>query len=356
MNKLMQEHRAKFGEFEVIDWVDEEQIAQLRQRIDVDVPLELHWSWEYGSEVAELRSLYEKGKVNQWNAELDIDWDAPYSKDEWIITPEGSLLAQVCALQGKDEATQKAAAFDEMAYLLSQLLHGEQAALQLCGQLTNICEKMDEKWYASSQVIDEARHIEVFAKLLERKAGTIYPIAPTLKTLLEILLAAEGVQKKCLGMQTLFEGMAVGIMDLFRSQSTNALFSDVIRRVERDEARHAAFGVLMMRRMVRDASSAEMASMEDWSFEILEALNANQQLDMLKTLGPKYDVDPEQTTAMMTGLENFADINCLAYMHTVVPNLKRLGLLTERTESRWREVGMLVDRRPKILDTLPPLD
>jgi hypothetical protein len=352
----MQEHRAKFGEFEVIDWVDEEQIAQLRQRIDVDVPLELHWSWEYGSEVAELRSLYEKGKVNQWNAELDVDWDAPYSKDEWIITPEGSLLAQVCALQGKDEATQKAAAFDEMAYLLSQLLHGEQAALQLCGQLTNVCEKMDEKWYASSQVIDEARHIEVFAKLLERKAGTIYPIAPTLKTLLEILLAAEGVQKKCLGMQTLFEGMAVGIMDLFRSQSTNALFSDVIRRVERDEARHAAFGVLMMRRMVRDASSAEMASMEDWSFEILEALNANQQLDMLKTLGPKYDVDPEQTTAMMTGLENFADINCLAYMHTVVPNLKRLGLLTERTESRWREVGMLVDRRPAILDTLPPLD
>ena len=59
---------------------------------------------------------------------------------------------------------------------------------------------------------------------------------------------------------------------------------------------------------------------------------------------------------MMTGLENFADINCLAYMHTVVPNLKRLGLLTERTESRWREVGMLVDRRPEILDTLLPLD
>ena len=31
-------------------------------------------------------------------------------------------------------------------YLLSQLLHGEQAALQLCAvSLTNVCEKMDEK-------------------------------------------------------------------------------------------------------------------------------------------------------------------------------------------------------------------
>jgi hypothetical protein len=352
----MQEHRTKFGEFEVIDWVDEKQIAEMRGRLDVTVPLELHWSWEYGSEVAELRSLYEKGKVNQWNAELDIEWDTPCTNDEWIMTPEGSLLAQVCAMQGKDEATQKAAAFDEVAYLISQLLHGEQAALQLCGQLTNVCEKMDEKWYAASQVVDEARHIEALSKFMGRKMGTIYPIGSTLKVLLDMLLEVKGMKFKVLGMQTLFEGMAVGIMDLMRSQSKNALFTDIIRRVERDEARHAAFGVLMMRRIVRDASDDEKASMEDWSFEILEALNANQQLDMLKTLGPKYDIDPVQATTMITGLENFADINCLAYMHTVVPNLKGLGLLTERTESQWRDVGMLVDKRPEALESLPPLD
>ena len=39
MNKLLQEHRAKFGEFEVIDWVDEGEIASLRDQIDVDVAL-----------------------------------------------------------------------------------------------------------------------------------------------------------------------------------------------------------------------------------------------------------------------------------------------------------------------------
>ena len=93
-----------------------------------------------------------------------------------MLNPQASLLAQVCALMGKDEATQKAAAFDELDYLLSQLLHGEQAALQLCGQLTNVCDKMDEKWYAASQVIDEARHVEAISKFLPRKMGTIYPI------------------------------------------------------------------------------------------------------------------------------------------------------------------------------------
>ena len=112
----------------------------------------------------------------------------------------------------------------------------------------------------------------------------------------------------------------------------------------------------MMRRIVRESDTSELEDMEDWSFSILEALNGNQQLDMLKLFGPKYDIDAKQITTMMTGLENFAELNCLAYMHTVVPNLKRLGLLTERTESQWREVGMLVDKRPKELDEFPPLD
>jgi len=342
VEKLIQEHRKRFGDFEVIDFVDDEAVKRLRDQIEVDVPLELHWTWNYGSEVRELRNLYEKGNVNQWNAETDLDWSIPVSRDDWVVAPEASMLAQITAMMGKDEATQKSAAFDEINYLLSQLLHGEQAALQLCGQLTNVCDKMDEKWYAASQTIDEARHIEAFSKFLQRKMGTIYPIGGTLKTLLDILLEAETAQKKTLGMQTLFEGMAVGIMDLLRSECRNPLLVETLRRVEQDEARHAAFGVLMMRRVVRDAEPEQRDEMEDWAFSILEALNANQQLDMLHLLGPKYGIDPEATTKIFLALPNFAELNSMAYMHTVVPNLRNLGLITERTEEGWRRAGMLV--------------
>ena len=345
MRKLLEEHRKLFGEFEVIDFVDEAKIQELRNRIDTGVPLSVHWTWEYGSEVQELRKLYEKGKTGQWNAETDLDWETPVSNDEWVMNPQASLLAQACALTGKDEATQKAAAFDELNYSLSQLLHGEQAALQLCGQLTNVCPTMDQKWYAASQTIDEARHVEALSKFLARKMGTIYPVGATLKFLLDELLQAEGFEKKCLGMQTLFEGTAVGIMDMMRSESRNDLFTDMIRRIEQDEARHAAFGVLTMRRVVADAGPERMAELEDWAYEILETLNANQQLDMLRLLGPKYDIDPEDITRVLLGLPNFAELNSLAFMHTVVPNLKRLGLITERTEPEWRKKGMMVDQR-----------
>jgi hypothetical protein len=344
MEKLIQEHRRRFGDFEAIDFVDEKEVTRLRDQIDVDVPMELHWTWNYGSEVAELRNLYEKGKVNQWNAETDLDWGVPCSKDEWLMNPEASVLAQVTKLMGKDEATQKAAMFDEINFILSQLLHGEQAALQLCGQLTNVCDKMDEKWYAASQVIDEARHIEALSKFMQRKFGTIYPIGATLKTLLDILLEADTVQKKTLGMQTLFEGMAVGIMDMMRRECRNPLMTNMIHRIEQDESRHAAFGVLMMRRVVREAEPEQMVEMEEWAFSILEALNANQQLDMLKLLCPKYGIEPDVVVQMALSLPNFAELNSMAYMHTVVPNLVNLGLLTERTRDQWKSLGMMWTR------------
>jgi hypothetical protein len=344
VDKILADHRKQLGNFEVIDWVDEDELSRLRGHLDIEAPVELHWTWEYGSEVEELRNLYEKGKRGQWNAADDVDWSAPVSKDEWVLNPEASMLANLCKLMGKDEATQKAAAFDELAFTVSQLLHGEQAALQLCGQLTNVCEKLDEKFYAASQVADEARHVEVFARFLSEKMGTIYPIGGTLKILLEMLLQAEGAQKKTLGMQTLFEGMAVGVMDLMKQECRNPLFSDILYRVQGDESRHAAFGVLTMRRVVAEATPEEMVEMEDWSFDILEALNANQQMDMLKLIGPKYDIDPTVTTQMVTALPNFAEINSMIYTHSVVPNLRNLGLLTERTESRWREKGMISDQ------------
>jgi hypothetical protein len=347
VNRLMQEHRKRFGDFEVIEFVDDQEITRLREKTDVAAPLTLNWTWEYGSEVEELRNLYEKGKVNQWNAERDLDWSTPVSKDGWVMNPEASMLAQLCKLMGKDEATQKAAAFDELAHLLSQLLHGEQAALQLCGQLTNVCDKMDEKWYSASQVIDEARHIEALSKFLSRKMGAIYPINPTLKVLLDELLRAETARKKTLGMQTLFEGMAVGIFDLLRRESRNALLEDMIHRVEQDESRHAAFGVLTMRRAVREADATEKAEMEDWAFGILEALNANQQLDMLRLLGPKYGIDGENITKLSLTMANWAELNSLVYMHTVIPNLRNLGLVTERTEDQYRKLGMLYDKQSR---------
>ncbi len=343
MEKLLAEHRRSLGDFEIIDFTDSSVVEDIRGRVDVDVPVSLHWTWSYESEHEGLNALYEKGKVGQWNAQLDLDWSTSVEADEWTLDPQGSMLAQVVQLMGGSEAAQKEATRDETAYVISQLLHGEQAALQLCGQLTNVCSEIDQKLYAASQVIDEARHVEVFAKFLREKMGTVHPIGADLKTLLDVLLQAEGMEKKVLGMQTLFEGMAVGIMDMIRRDSRNNLLRNMLHRVEQDEARHAAFGVLNMRRIVRDASRDSMEDMEDWAFGILETLNANQQLEMLRLFEGKYGYEAEAVVAATVRLPDFADLNSTPYMHTVIPNLRNLGLITERTEDHWRRVGMMAN-------------
>jgi hypothetical protein len=107
----------------------------------------------------------------------------------------------------------------------------------------------------------------------------------------------------------------------------------------------------MMRRVVRDASTEQKNEMEDWAFSILEALNANQQLDMLHALGPKYGLDPERITRAMLGMEQWATLNSLPYMHTVIPNLRNLGLITERTDAQWRKAGMMVESQPGVKGT-----
>jgi hypothetical protein len=137
-------------------------------------------------------------------------------------------------------------------------------------------------------------------------------------------------------------------MDFMRSQSRTPLLTELLRRVEQDESRHAAFGVLMMRRVVREATAEQKNEMEDWAFSILEALNANQQLDMLHELGPKYDIDPEQITRAFLAIPEWSTVNAIPFMHTVIPNLRNLGLITERTESSWRRVGMMVESAPGV--------
>src|SRR2546428_728327 len=223
MEKILGEYRRQLGDFEVVD-IDEDRVAALRRELDVDVPVDLHWTWTYASEVEELRALYERGKKGQWNAEADIDWSIPFPRDEWFLPREG---------------------------------------------------------------------------------------------------------------------MAVGIFDIIQKGSTNSLLSDVIRRVKQDEARHAAFGILTMRRTVREATPDELVEMEDFSFGLLEALNANQQLDMLHDLCPKYGLDADNVVAMLLAQPEWARFNSDVFMHTVVPNLARLGLITERTESRYRACGIL---------------
>src|SRR5437867_13315945 len=108
-----------------------------------------------------------------------------------------------------------------------------------------------------------------------------------------------------------------------------------------------------MRRRVKESTPEELVEMEDFAYHVLETLNANQQLDMLRLFGPKYELDGEAVVQMMHRMESWALINSEPFMHTVMPNLMRLGLITERTEDKYRARGILVGDRITARAELP---
>jgi 1,2-phenylacetyl-CoA epoxidase catalytic subunit len=344
MRSLLSTRRRLINRFEVVDIASEADLTACRAALDIPIRMDVRWnSWDYGSEVKAVRALYEKSKRAQWNASDDLDWSAQVSRDEWIGDPDTSTMATLLRAMGKDEKTQKAAMFDEVAYNISQLLHGEQAALQICGQLTNLCPTTDEKLFTASQAADEARHTEAVARFLAEKMGSVYPVNPVNKLILDEILSTPGYHAKALGMQTLFEGVALGMFEMLLGTTTSALLRDLLTRIRNDEARHAAFGVLTMRKLTSGLDAHSLDELEDWAFRILEALNANQQMDMLRTVGAAYSIDPDAAAEMAIGTPAWLRGNPRIYMRFVMPNLMRLGLVTHRTKSTYCRLGMLVD-------------
>ena len=59
----------------------------------------------------------------------------------------------------------------------------------------------------------------------------------------------------------------------------------------------------------------------------------------------RSDIDPDAVVGMSMSLPEWKQFNSQPFMHTVVPNLRRLGLITERTDALWQERGMALESR-----------
>lgn len=199
--------------------------------------------------------LYEKIKAYQWNASEEIDWSRPIQNfSEQTYLPYASKISRedfdrLCAQQ--------------RAQTFSSLFLGEQAALALCAQLVNICPEMETKLCLAGQIIDEARHIEVFGRYLDKlDAETTNDGA--IEEMVHLMLDSDHYGEKIVGMQIFLEGIAVGLFKMFQTSSPDPLLRDLIVLVLRDESRHAAFGVTYLANKFQDVSVAERRRVEEF--------------------------------------------------------------------------------------------
>ena len=145
--------------------------------------------WEYQDGRASLLSLYEKGKIKQWNAAERIDWSQELDPENPEQMPDESMpIFGSPPYLRMTEKEKVEARTHFQAWQLSQFLHGEQGALICTSKIVQQVPSIDAKFYGATQVIDEARHVEAYSRLLLEKFQLAYPITPTLKSLLEDVL------------------------------------------------------------------------------------------------------------------------------------------------------------------------
>jgi hypothetical protein len=316
-----------------------------------DTAMEVVFQWNYDPEVEELRNLYTKAAEAQWVGARDIDWDRPIDLVKFATTPLGAGLPIEKTSYWRSlpqdtviELTRRTASFR-----LSQFLHGEQGALMVAAQLVNAVPHTDAKFYAATQTMDEARHVEVFARYIE-KLDEIRPIAPSLKGILDQTLETGDWMKKLVGMQIVVEGLALYAFREMRNLTEEPLLKELLTYVARDESRHHAYGVQYIERCVPCLSDPARIELEDFALECARSLidrNAQGFFTTLLQIWAEIGIDP---AAMFTSLHNEREEitrdlprgrRLGPVQGFVIPTLRRCGLLSERVASHFH--GFLLD-------------
>ena len=290
------------------------------------------WDYTKGARPS-LDKLYEKAKVSMWNGETDLPWDTPVDQEKLIVEQAMANSAAGIGLADFDISgtpfekwTEKqwvALAVESENWTLSQFMHGEQGALICTAKIVETVPWIDAKYYASTQVMDEARHVEVFAKYLDTKLSGYYPVNAHLKMLLDDIVSDSRWDMTYLGMQIMVEGLALAAFGFMHQMSIEPLLKQLLRYVMSDEARHVAFGVLSLKEYYEQLSDAEMFERQQFAYEA--AVRMRDRF-LQQEVWERMDVPVKEAIELVMRTPTRQLFQMMLFSK-IVPNCKKLGLL-----------------------------
>ncbi len=296
------------------------------------------YTWQYDVERQDLRNLYEKSKGAMWNAATYLAWDTDVDPER-ENTPDHTIAIYGSHIWDKLDKKREIPKLRQLAasYTLSNFLHGEQGALLAASQIVSAVPGADAKFYAATQVMDEARHVEAYERYLREKIEMTFPISPYLRTLLDEILTERRWDMKYLGMQIMVEGLALAAFGMIQQTSNEPLIKQIVHMIVQDEARHVAFGVLSLKGIYDDMSASELRDREDF---ILESSRLMRDRFMMEEVWQCMDLPVDECIEITLQSETMKLFRQLLFSK-IVPNVKRLGLLTPRVRKGFEELGVI---------------
>ena len=305
-----------------------------------NTPLTGSYNWDYTVAENRIKKLYELGKELNWNGSIDLDWSYTHPADEPLLGLDGVEFPHEQLDAYKALSDEEKIEFDrhETAETLCQFLHGEQGALLVASQIASCAPTFNANMYAASQTFDEARHVEVFNRYLQEKIGFHYPINPNLKALLDKILTDERWDLKFIGMQIIIEGLALAAFTNMKLSARDPLLQTLLHYIIRDEARHVTFGINYLEDFVKTLSPEEIEERAEFAFEA--CVVSKERLINTKAMSRFLKMSHEEARVFQLnngGVDQFRNF----LFSRIMPNLKRIGLLTESIRPKYEELGIL---------------
>lgn len=322
---------------------NEAYVLPLEQRSwSVSPKVETTFNWMYDGGRERLLALYQKGKDKQWDAAKRIDWDLEVDPGDVLGLPDGlDPLAETPQWQRMSAAERAELSRHNASWTFSQFLHGEQAAMICAARIVEVAPDLDSKYYSATQVMDEARHVEIYSKFLYDKIEMMYPIKDSLQALLHDILSDARWDMPYLGMQVLIEGMALAAFGLLRDTTTKPLPRQILTYVMQDEARHVAFGRMALRDYYRQLSEAEIRDREDFVVEGCHLMrNRIRGTEVLTNFGFSH----AEAEEFENSSELYRTFERLLFSR-IVPCVKDLGLWGVRLQQAYIDMGRLRNGR-----------
>ncbi|MCK0536361.1 ferritin-like domain-containing protein [Alcanivorax quisquiliarum] len=320
------------------DIADRMQPGHVEDVVEIfQTPLTGHYNWDYSSADGRIRKLYRLGKELNWNADLDLDWSQTYPKSEIPLDQSYNPFSGWEPFEALADDEKLRFGWHNLAWMLAQFMHGEQGALLVASQLASCAPTYDAKLYAASQTFDEARHVEAFTRYLQEKIGILYPINPHLKTLLDKILSDPRWDLKFIGMQIIIEGLALAAFNTLKLTAKDPLLTRLITLVIRDEARHVTFGVNYLEDFVGTLTEEEKEERAQFAYEACVVMR--ERLIATEVFA-EFGWDAEKARDQVLASQIMAQFRNLLFTR-IVPNLKRIGLLTDTVRPKFEALGIL---------------
>lgn len=300
--------------------------------------------WDYRRDQPEMAKLYAAAKASQWDGATALDWSIdvdPMNPERELVREEDIPIASLPAYRSLPEKQRLFHRSEVASWLLSQFLHGEQGALHAACQVTEAVQWFDGKLYGGTQVVDEARHVEVFHRYLTQKLGHLWQINDNLHVVIDALMRDGAWDVKFLGMQILIEGLALGAFGSMRAGTKEPLLKALLKNVITDEARHVHYGVIALREhYLHGIDEKTRRDREDWAFEMALLLRNRFLAHEVHEAHWAHVVSRAEWDRLVLASPFMARFRESTFRR-IVPNLKRIGLLSSRIRPHYEALGLL---------------